>query len=76
MAAQRVMSGMPEWPELDRYRVDAATLDAMAQGRALYHDEVRGCVRCHGPRGLNRAFQNVDARPLLNISRVAMLAAV
>jgi len=51
MAAQRVMSGMPDWPELDPYRVDAATRDTLAAGRALYHDEVRGCVRCHGPRG-------------------------
>ncbi len=51
MAAQRVMSGLPAWPELEPYRVEAATVHALAEGRALYHDEVRGCVRCHGPRG-------------------------
>jgi mono/diheme cytochrome c family protein len=66
MAALRAMATMPEWPGFDRYRIDAAPADVLAAGREIYHDEVRGCVRCHGPHGQGlEGYPPLDRSPWL-----------
>ncbi len=53
MAALRGMHLARDWPDgYDAFRVAVASDDVMARGEEIYHDDERGCVRCHAADGL------------------------
>jgi mono/diheme cytochrome c family protein len=69
MAALKAMhtTDREQWPSgFDAYQVDAAPETLMAKGRALYHDETVGCLRCHGADGAGlEGFPPLNRSPWL-----------
>lgn len=67
LAALRVMNQTsPEnWPAgMERYRVEPADPDVLAAGKAIYLDEITGCVRCHAKDGQGEeGFPPLDGSP-------------
>ena len=67
MAALCAMNELPSslWPSgFEQYRVDRADQAVMAQGRAVYFDEINGCVRCHSADGRGEeGFPPLDRSP-------------